>query len=79
MPLSEAGNPTELLDARVDGAASAVEADPTGHEHLAACHWARAVEVAVSVHDARRFGNSLGGLLVMCPDPNEAEYLMYPQ
>jgi peptide/nickel transport system ATP-binding protein len=45
MPLAEDGHPTQLLDARVDGAATMAEADPTGQDHLAACHWAQAVDV----------------------------------
>jgi peptide/nickel transport system ATP-binding protein len=45
MPLSAEGKPTALLDARVDGAAAAAEDDPTGRDHLAACHWARALDV----------------------------------
>jgi len=45
MPLTAEGNPTELLDARVHGAAAAAEGDSSGNEHLAACHWARVVEV----------------------------------
>jgi peptide/nickel transport system ATP-binding protein len=45
MPLTAEGHPAELLDARVDGAAAAAVADPTGQDHLAACHWARVVEV----------------------------------
>ena len=45
MPLTAEGNPTQLLDARKDGAAAAAEANTAGDDHLAACHWARAVEV----------------------------------